>query len=474
MLSAELEGGVIVSPGRHPHHRPLQRPAATASAASPATASGRATSAAAATRRPATVPAGGPEGRRRARRQLLRRAAARRELPARPARGVRRLRRPLRRRRLALGPRRHRRQHGRGRRRLPPALVGRRQPVRRHALRAAALQLRGADPEARTTTSSSGSASPSRPGSDRWRAGGSAPRWRRSWRLPARLAAAAGGAPGPGARSRPRLRGRGLPLHQPGAHPDRLEGRPAAPGRRGPPARRRCAAEARALDQLLREGGERADRPAARRWRPRSSASSATPSTPGWCRRGATRTAAPTTLAQEFDQRRRQFYAQVAPILVMLMDRYGAKAIFDENSVLLADQSLNITDAVIAEIDARTPAADAGPAGAGPGGRRPPPAPPAAGIGRRRLRMALAIDAALPQADIATIKRMIPHRYPFLMIDRVVNIERQPLRRRHQERHRQRAAFRGPLPGAAGDAGRADHRGDGADLGGAGGRRPST
>ncbi|MFO1140866.1 MAG: OmpH family outer membrane protein [Amaricoccus sp.] len=60
-----------------------------------------------------------------------------------------------------------------------------------------------------------------------------------------------------------------------------------------------------------------------------------------------------SALAQQFDQRRRQFYAQVAPILVMLMDRYGAKAIFDENSVLLADQSLNITQAVIAEIDAR-------------------------------------------------------------------------------------------------------------------------
>lgn len=58
-------------------------------------------------------------------------------------------------------------------------------------------------------------------------------------------------------------------------------------------------------------------------------------------------------LAQEFDQRRRQFYARIAPILVTLMDRYQAKAIFDETSVLLADQSLNITAAVIAEIDAR-------------------------------------------------------------------------------------------------------------------------
>ena len=37
--------------------------------------------------------------------------------------------------------------------------------------------------------------------------------------------------------------------------------------------------------------------------------------------------------------------------------------------------------------------------------------------------MALAIDPSLPQADIGKIKRMIPHRYPFLMIDRVVNIE---------------------------------------------------
>jgi 3-hydroxyacyl-[acyl-carrier-protein] dehydratase len=37
--------------------------------------------------------------------------------------------------------------------------------------------------------------------------------------------------------------------------------------------------------------------------------------------------------------------------------------------------------------------------------------------------MGLAINAALPQADIAAIKRMIPHRYPFLFIDRVVNIE---------------------------------------------------
>jgi 3-hydroxyacyl-[acyl-carrier-protein] dehydratase len=32
-------------------------------------------------------------------------------------------------------------------------------------------------------------------------------------------------------------------------------------------------------------------------------------------------------------------------------------------------------------------------------------------------------DSELQQVDILEIKRMIPHRYPFLMIDRVVNID---------------------------------------------------
>jgi 3-hydroxyacyl-[acyl-carrier-protein] dehydratase len=37
--------------------------------------------------------------------------------------------------------------------------------------------------------------------------------------------------------------------------------------------------------------------------------------------------------------------------------------------------------------------------------------------------MPLTIDPSLPSADLLTIRRMIPHRYPFLMIDKVVNIE---------------------------------------------------
>lgn len=83
-------------------------------------------------------------------------------------------------------------------------------------------------------------------------------------------------------------------------------------------------------------------------------------------------------LAQEFDEKRRQFYAEVAPILVALMARTGASAIFDENSVLLVDQGLDITDAVIAEIDAAFDAGRLAPAAPQPAPAAPQdPAPTA-------------------------------------------------------------------------------------------------
>lgn len=74
-----------------------------------------------------------------------------------------------------------------------------------------------------------------------------------------------------------------------------------------------------------------------------------------------------TELAQDFEARRRQFYTRVAPILVRLMDNYRALAILDETSVLVADQSLNITADVIAEIDAQVGGElSTGPEDAGP------------------------------------------------------------------------------------------------------------
>ena len=75
-----------------------------------------------------------------------------------------------------------------------------------------------------------------------------------------------------------------------------------------------------------------------------------------------------SALAQEFEGRRRQFYADVAPLLVGVMEGRGAHAIFDETSVLLADQTLDITEAVIAEIDGPSEAAPAPPTGPEQGG----------------------------------------------------------------------------------------------------------
>jgi Skp family chaperone for outer membrane proteins len=81
-------------------------------------------------------------------------------------------------------------------------------------------------------------------------------------------------------------------------------------------------------------------------------------------------------LAQEFDQTRRKFYADVAPILVGVMDRAGALAIFDETTVLIADQSLNVTDEVIAVLDqARPPQAPAPAPQATPAPQPQAPAP---------------------------------------------------------------------------------------------------
>ena len=81
-------------------------------------------------------------------------------------------------------------------------------------------------------------------------------------------------------------------------------------------------------------------------------------------------------LVQEFDGRRRQFYALVAPVLVRLMEEKGAVAIFDESSVLLADQGVVVTADVIAEIDAAFQADPAAPAPTTPA-IVPPPPPPA-------------------------------------------------------------------------------------------------
>ena len=71
----------------------------------------------------------------------------------------------------------------------------------------------------------------------------------------------------------------------------------------------------------------------------------------------------------------------------------------------------------------------------------------------------------LGAADIREILRLLPHRYPFVMIDRIDRHARRRARHRHQERHYQRAAIPRPFSGQSGDARRAGDRRHGANGG---------
>ena len=341
---------------------------------------------------------------------------------------------------------------------VPPALVGRRQPVRRHAVRAAALQLRRAAPVRGLRRRSSGSASPSRPGSDahgrpaqdRLALALASRRWRRCGRRRRRSAPAAPF----------------LFINQ-----ERLlTGSKAGQALLAEEERERDAlrAEARAIDSAFEAEEQRLTelRPTLRAGGvPRAGRRR---STRAWSRRGASRTTAPARWRRSLTSAAGRSTLAVAPILVMLMDRYRRQG------DLRREQ--RAAGGPVAEHHRGGHRRDRRPrGGAGRTRRRrrgAAAAPTGAGRGRRRESEHGTGDrpGAARRPTSSTIKRMIPHRYPFLLIDRVVNIEVEPLRRRAEERHRQRAAFRGPFPGPPGDARRADHRGDGADLRRAGGR----
>ena len=68
-------------------------------------------------------------------------------------------------------------------------------------------------------------------------------------------------------------------------------------------------------------------------------------------------------------------------------------------------------------------------------------------------------------ADISVILNSLPHRYPFLLVDRMIDIRRRRSWHRNQECDRERAAFSRPFPQQSGVAGRTGHGGHGADRG---------
>ncbi|MEO1550395.1 MAG: OmpH family outer membrane protein [Pseudomonadota bacterium] len=59
------------------------------------------------------------------------------------------------------------------------------------------------------------------------------------------------------------------------------------------------------------------------------------------------------SLTQRSEAARRAFFNQVAPILLEILEETGASAVIDQRSVLIANQSLNITAEVIKRLDAR-------------------------------------------------------------------------------------------------------------------------
>ncbi|MEM8788921.1 MAG: OmpH family outer membrane protein [Pseudomonadota bacterium] len=75
-------------------------------------------------------------------------------------------------------------------------------------------------------------------------------------------------------------------------------------------------------------------------------------------------------LVARSEQRRRDFFQEVGPILLNILEQTGASILVDERSVLVSKQDLNITEEVIKRLDAAFAAGQL---------RMPAPTPPATG-----------------------------------------------------------------------------------------------
>jgi Skp family chaperone for outer membrane proteins len=155
------------------------------------------------------------------------------------------------------------------------------------------------------------------------------------------------------------------------------------------------------------------------------------------------------TLTRQLDEDRQAFFTAATPILGQILRDTGAVAILADTSVVLSLSAIDVTDDAIARMDAAmtapAPAPDAGPQSA-PAAPAPAPAPAAPPDAprrpepchpfvkllaqapdralRARSRRPLPVDAtaAPTTADLDLIQRIIPHRYPFLLIDKVRDI----------------------------------------------------
>ena len=67
------------------------------------------------------------------------------------------------------------------------------------------------------------------------------------------------------------------------------------------------------------------------------------------------------------------------------------------------------------------------------------------------------------RADIARVMKLLPHRYPFLMVDRIIDMDRDESAIGIKSVTINEPFFQGHFPELPDHAGRADHRGPGAD-----------
>ena len=134
---------------------------------------------------------------------------------------------------------------------------------------------------------------------------------------------------------------------------------------------------------------------------------------------------------------KRCFRQYVTPVIVQVAQFFGSRLVIPRDLTIWTDESLDITPYVLAQVNATIG-----------DWYRLNRVQQSTGICRYcritsrnysftsilwKVVMRTEIDLSLPMADLSMIKRMIPHRYPFLYIDKVMNLEKDKGWHRYQE-----------------------------------------
>ena len=122
------------------------------------------------------------------------------------------------------------------------------------------------------------------------------------------------------------------------------------------------------------------------------------------------------------------FLRTVEPVLTGVMHDAGGLVVLDARTVMFRAEVIDITSTAIDRIDREI--GDGTQTEAEDGGRKPPGLaracpclPGLIGNQKDRTKKGPFMTEPLKTADIHMIQRLIPHRYPFLLVDKVVDID---------------------------------------------------